>query len=156
MPRAKKPSVAQAELLRKQTIGPDGPGTILRDFESLLDFIGPEGLRTTGKYHFLPLSRLLELDAKMAKPLRPGLSRPQQRSFPHLTGLYLLLRTTEFALAKGEGQAGRLVQPGDGRPVANAKLDGEVFQSARSLAAIRLSGDAWRARKRVLFGQLDV
>ncbi|NLX96461.1 MAG: plasmid pRiA4b ORF-3 family protein [Rhodopirellula sp.] len=109
MPRAKKPSVAQAELLRKQTIGPDGPGTILRDFESLLDFIGPEGLRTTGKYHFLPLSRLLELDAKMAKPLRPGLSRPQQRSFPHLTGLYLLLRTTEFALAKGEGQAGRLV-----------------------------------------------
>lgn len=100
----------QAELLRQQTIGPEGPGTILHDFQALIEFIGPEGVRTTGKYHFLPIDRLFELDARMAKPLRPPLSRPQQKSFPHLHALYLLLRTTELAVPQGEGKkTGRLV-----------------------------------------------
>ena len=100
----------QAELLRQQTIGPEGPGTILHDFQALIDFIGPEGVRTAGKYHFLPIDRLFELDERMAKPLRPPLSRPQQKSFPHLHALYLLLRTTELAVPQGEGKkTGRLV-----------------------------------------------
>ena len=61
-------------------------------------------MRAAGKYHFLPLERLGELDAKMARPLRPGLVRPQQRSFPPIDGLYLLLRATRLGVPKGMGK----------------------------------------------------
>jgi len=100
----------RADLLRQQVIDLNGPGTVLADFQSLLEFIGPEGLRSTSKYHLLPLERLRELDERMRKPLRPRLERPQQRSFPHLNGLYLLLRATQLGVPKGEGKkSGMLV-----------------------------------------------
>jgi len=98
------------ESLRRQTIDKNGPGTILRDFETLLEFIGPDGVRATGKYHLLPIDRLFELDARMSLPLRPIAKRPQQRSFPHINGLYLLLRATRLGVPKGLGKGtGRLV-----------------------------------------------
>ena len=92
------------EVLRRQAIDAGGPGSILRDFETLLEFIGAEGVRAAGKYHFLPLERLGELDAKMSNPLRPRLERPQQRSFPQIDGLYLLLRAMRLGVPKGLGK----------------------------------------------------
>lgn len=107
MSRIKK---SHAVLFRRQKIDLDHPGTILRDFESVLDAFGTEGMRSTGKYHLFPQDRLFELDARLARPLRPKLKRPQQRSFPHLNGLYLLLRATHLAVPQGMGKtAGKLV-----------------------------------------------
>ncbi len=95
--------------LATQSIDENGPGSILRDFEALLGFI-EDGVRSTGKYHLLPMSRLFELDSMMTEPLRPRLKRPQQKSFPHLNGLYLLLRATQLGIPEGTGKAsGRLV-----------------------------------------------
>ena len=97
------------DLLRQQKIDHDGPGTILRDFQSLLEFIGKVGVRATGKYHLLPLDCLQELDERMSRPYRPSLIRPQLRSFPHLHGLYLLLRSTGLGVTEGSGRkTGRL------------------------------------------------
>lgn len=79
------------------------PGTIVADFETLMDFVNG-GVRSTGKYHLLPMARLNELDERMTQPLRPKLQRPQQRSFPHLHGLYLLLRTTLIGIPSGNGK----------------------------------------------------
>ncbi len=111
-----------AEIFRQQQIDLDNPGTILRDFESLLDAFGTEGLRSTGKHHLLPQDKLFELDARLARPLRPRLKRPQQCSFPHLHGLHLLLRATRLAVPKGIGKrSGRLV------------LDPAVLDSWRTL-----------------------
>ena len=92
------------QVLRRQAIDASGPGSILRDFETLLEFIGAEGPAAPGKYHFLPLERLGELDAKMSRPLRPRLERPQQRSFPAIDGLYLLLRATRLGMSQGMGK----------------------------------------------------
>jgi hypothetical protein len=94
----------KAPVLRSQEFDAGGPGSVLSDFETLLDFIGPDGVRAAGKYHFLPIERLDELDAKMTNPLRPGLERPQQRSFPHIDGLYLLLRATGLGVPQGMGK----------------------------------------------------
>lgn len=91
--------------LASQRIEESGPGTILMDFEALLGFL-EDGVRSTGKHHLLPMARLFELDRLMTKPLRPRLKRPQQRSFPHLNGLYLLLRATQLGVAQGHGKAG--------------------------------------------------
>lgn len=119
MSRVKK---SHADLFRRQKIDLDNPGTILRDFESILEAFGTEGMRSTGKYHLFPQDRLLELDARLARPLRPRLKRPQQRSLPHLDGLYLLLRATGLAVPKGMGKtSGKLV------------LDAAVLDSWRSL-----------------------
>lgn len=85
------------------------PGTIVADFEALMDFVA-SGVRSTGKYHLLPMARLNELDELMTTPLRPKLQRPQQRSFPHLNGLYLLLRATRIGIPDGQGKTnGKLV-----------------------------------------------
>ena len=91
-----------------QHIDNSGPGTILADFEALLDFVST-GVRSTGKHHLLPMDRLRELDERMTIPLRPNLQRPQQRSFPHINGLYLLLRATQIGIPEGQGKtSGRL------------------------------------------------
>ncbi len=97
------------QMLRDQEIDEDGPGTVLADFETLLRFIGNGGLKTTGKYYLLPQSRLNELNLQMSRPIMHGLKRPQQRSFPHLHGLYLMLRSSGMALGEGSPPSGRLV-----------------------------------------------
>jgi hypothetical protein len=61
-------------------------------------------VRSTGKYHLLPLNRLFELDERLTRPLRPRLQRPKQQSFPHINGLYLLLRATELGVPQGRGK----------------------------------------------------
>jgi hypothetical protein len=79
-------SKTQSENVSPITINESEPGSILRDFETLLGFIGPDGVRATGKYHLLPLDRLLELNSWMTKPVPTRLERPQQRS-AHLNQL---------------------------------------------------------------------
>ncbi len=44
--------------LRTQTIAPDQPGTILRDVELLLDFIGPAGVRSSSRIGSLRLEQI--------------------------------------------------------------------------------------------------
>lgn len=98
-----KPHALQFSSLASQTIDEAGPGSILADFEVLLGFV-EGGVRSTGKYHMLPIARLFELDERMTRPLRPRLKRPQQKSFPHLNGLYMLLRATQLGVPEGHGK----------------------------------------------------
>jgi len=100
-----------ATKLSAVTIDENGPGTILADFETLLDFVGEEGVRSTGKYSLLPLAGLAELDSRMSRPLKLKKKRPQQRSYPHIHGLYILARTLELLVPKGSGSSqGRLAR----------------------------------------------
>lgn len=103
-----KSATFQPEVLKMQQIDDLQPGTILRDFQTLLDFVGTAGINTGGKNYRLPLATLSELDERMTHPLRPRKTRPQQVSYPHLNGLYLLLRATGLGVSSGEGNNGRL------------------------------------------------
>jgi hypothetical protein len=98
-----------ARALRQQTVDADHPGPILRDFRTLLDFVGPTGLSTTGRYHLLPRSCLAELNARLRRPLDVRLKRPQQRSYPNLDGLYLVGRASGLLKPRGTGAKARLV-----------------------------------------------
>jgi hypothetical protein len=101
----------QSEILKETRIDESGPGTILKDYQMLLDFIGT-GVKTGGKNYRLPLAALKQLDERMTHPLRPKLERPQQTSFPHLNGLYLLFRSSGMGTTSGQGTSGLLyVQP---------------------------------------------
>jgi hypothetical protein len=102
-------SVQTQQVLRDQVIDDSGPGTILRDFEILLDFIGPDGVSVSGKKNFFPLKLLPQLNAQMTRPIEVGLKRPQQKSYPYINGLYLLLRAAGLALVEGFGSKQKMI-----------------------------------------------
>ena len=121
--RSKTTSLPDAyqQIFRTQSL--DNTGTVLRDFEALLRFVGPDGISVSDKYNLLPMARLAQLNAQMTHPVEIALKRPQQRSYPHINGLYILLRITGLACVEGAGKKQRLV------------VDDSVLQSWRSLNA---------------------
>jgi Plasmid pRiA4b ORF-3-like protein len=105
----RKLTKAQKQILHDQTIEADRPGTILRDFQSVLDFMGTGGIKAAGKYNLFPIDKLDELNQRLSRPLSLALKRPQLRSYPHLQGLYLLLRASGLSRVAGGGVKARLV-----------------------------------------------
>ena len=79
-------------LLKAQTISATQPGTLLTDFQMLLDFIGTEGMPVSGKHNLIPLKLLSQINEQLSEPHQLDLKRPVQKSFPTINGLYLLLR----------------------------------------------------------------
>jgi hypothetical protein len=78
------PGDSDQQLLQQQALDEKGPGTVLADFETLLRFIGPDGVPVSGKYGLLPMRSLAQLNSQLARPIEIGLKRPQQKSYPHI------------------------------------------------------------------------
>ena len=101
--------VEYESVLREQIIDEERPGPILRDFGTLLDFIGPEGINIKdGKKGLLPNKVIQELNSKMNRPMSNAQKRPRQAGFPYLHGLYLLLRSTGLGVLEGKGTKRRI------------------------------------------------
>jgi hypothetical protein len=98
-----KLSSKHKRVLRKLVIGESGPGTILRDFEALLEYLREHELPVTGT-HQLPLRVLPEINTRLTHPLQLGLKRPQQKSYPHIHGLYLLVRASGLTCIGGTSE----------------------------------------------------
>ena len=90
-------------VLQELTIQESSPGTILRDFEALLNYLKKGDLVITGT-HQLPLRVLSEINTHLTQPLQLGLKRPQQKSYPHIHGLYLLVRASGLTCIGGTGK----------------------------------------------------
>jgi hypothetical protein len=91
------------QILREQVIDEHGPGTILRDFEILLAFAAGEAPKVSKTNNLLPLKALVPLNDRLTNPLKVDLKRPQQKSYPHINGLYLLLRSSGIGYIEGTG-----------------------------------------------------
>lgn len=98
---------AHEQLLRDTTIDQDGPGTILRDFERFLSYIGEKKVRLTKTYK-LQLRDVRELNTRFTNPLQLGLTRPMQKSYPHIHGLYLLVRSSGLTSVENVGKNPKL------------------------------------------------
>jgi hypothetical protein len=96
-------------ILLEQVFDDDSPGTILHDFEKILEFIGPDGIDVGGKYKFFPLKLLPQLNTLLAHPIAIDLQRPLQKSYPYINGLYLLLRSSGFVKIAGLGSSQTMV-----------------------------------------------
>lgn len=81
-------------ILEKQKIDLNQPGSILKDFQSLLDFIGEKGIPVSSKQKVLPMKSLAQLNQQLTEPIPIALKRPVQKSYPTINGLYLLLRAS--------------------------------------------------------------
>jgi Plasmid pRiA4b ORF-3-like protein len=88
-------TLAQTELLQQQEISVTAPGTILADFQHLLDFVGTDGIPVSPAHQLISaISTLATLNQTLTMPMSIDLKRPQQKSYPLINGLYLLLRCT--------------------------------------------------------------
>lgn len=94
----------QQQLLRQLSIDEHSPGTIGRDFQTLLDFLQPDGTEVSGIHNLFPLKSLPELNARLSHPIETNLKRPQQKSYPYINGLYLLLRACGLSHVKHVGK----------------------------------------------------
>ena len=95
----------QIHSLKNQTFTDSEPGTLLKDFSTLIDFIGSSGIPVSGINHLIAIKLLPQLNQLMSHPLDVKLKRPQQKSFPHINALFLLLRAsglTQISLEKKE------------------------------------------------------
>src|SRR5436190_23712902 len=90
-------------VLRETPVDERGPGTILHDFEIMLDFVGPVGVEAAGKHHMLPMTALAPLNGRLARPVVLKLKRPQLRSYPNLQGLQMLGRATGLLAGRWSG-----------------------------------------------------
>ncbi len=97
------------QLLQQLPIDENSPGTILRDFQTLLDFLHPNGTPVSGIHNLFPLKFLPELNARLSHPIETNLKRPQQKSYPYINGLYLLLRASGLSQVKHLGKKQTLV-----------------------------------------------
>ncbi len=102
-------TTSDEQCLRDQTISADQPGSVLRDFGMLLDFLGQDGVEAGGKYNLLPIRTIGELDRRLSRPLNLQLKRPQIKSHPYIQGLNLLLRASALGMVEETGGKPRLM-----------------------------------------------
>jgi hypothetical protein len=93
-------SPVQQHVLHHCTIGENETGAVLRDFAALLDFVGAREIAVSGKHQLLPMSLLADLNSRLSKTNTINLKRPQQKSYPYINGLYLLLRASGLSLVE--------------------------------------------------------
>ena len=88
-------------ILAEQPITPEGPGTILKDVDSFLQFVGTDGIVTQSRNGTIPISRLMELNQRSCHPIQLHLKRPLLRDFPNLAGVFILLRVMDLLEING-------------------------------------------------------
>jgi len=105
---------ADQQTLNDQPIDGDQPGTVLRDFETVLAFIDDHITTVSPKHNLFSMGSLAPLNDQMTHPMQMALKRPQQRAYAHLHALYLLLRATGLAYVTGAENKPRLALDADG------------------------------------------
>ena len=88
------------QTLHNLDISYEAPGTILRDFDAVLNFIGIKGVPVTAKHNVFPGKVLKPLNQEMTSPIVHNSKRAQFSSFPNISGLLLLLRCAGFAIIR--------------------------------------------------------
>jgi hypothetical protein len=102
-------TLEQVEILKNQQFSNTQPSTLLKDFNALLDFVGETGIAVSEKTQLLAMNQLADLNQRLSSPLQVKLKRPQQKSYPHINGLYLLLRCSGLANLDGDGKKIKLM-----------------------------------------------
>lgn len=122
LPEAQALSAIQKQLLRNSVIDEHKPGSILRDFAAILDFISENEIPLTAT-HLLALKVLAPLNERLSAPLALSLQRPSLKSYPPLEGLFLLARASGLTDVDATGKKPHLL------------LDQEVYAAWQTLNA---------------------
>lgn len=102
-------STPACNVIKSQVFSNDSPGTVLKDFSALLDFIGADGIEISPSTTAFAAKHLAELNALLSRPLSLALKRPMQKSYPHINGLFLLLRASGLTYVQAGKKQNRLM-----------------------------------------------
>lgn len=69
------------------------PGYILKDFNNLIEYIKSNDITSTKSYNYISIKYLVPINKILTHPIKVNLIRPQKKSFPNISGLFLLLRS---------------------------------------------------------------
>jgi hypothetical protein len=84
-------------------------GSIIHDFEAILEYIGAKGVPVSPKTSEFAIATLPEINACLAEPGHIGFARGRQTSYPHANGLHMLLRTSRMGKIDRSGKSPRMV-----------------------------------------------
>lgn len=93
----------------KFTIDTTQPGSVLQDFQRLLDFIGADGLPVSRQQMVLAPNALVEFNARMTIPVKQDKQRPSPKTFPHISVLYQCAKWLGFFCFTEEGARKRVM-----------------------------------------------
>jgi hypothetical protein len=79
------------QVLTEQLISDTSPGTIVKDFNVLLDYVKTHEIEATKSNFHLAMKHLTPINALLSNPEKISVDRPQQKHFPNIGGLFLLL-----------------------------------------------------------------
>lgn len=79
------------------------PGPVLHDIGILLEMMQEAPLKLSATYR-LSRTQLEDINARLHRPIQVALKRPQQKSYPPILGLYLLLRASGLTLVDETGK----------------------------------------------------
>ena len=99
----------ESATLSQQAITETEPGTILKDFQALLNLVGETGIPVSGTNHLIAAKLLSEFNQHLSDPIQIDLKRPVQKSYAPINGLYLLLRATGLGQITAKGKKPYLV-----------------------------------------------
>lgn len=123
MQRMEHPLTPELEqVLRNTVISEDEPGSILHDFEAMLAFAQEAPLTLTASLN-PSMKACSALNERVRRKVEHGLTRPTFKSYPHIAGLFLLLRASGLTTVETVGRKSVLV------------VDPAVLPSWRALTA---------------------
>ncbi|MCC5839699.1 MAG: hypothetical protein JJT96_06195 [Opitutales bacterium] len=93
---------ASQQVFHSTPIGPDSPGSILKDCEIILREVGTKGLTSSSRNGSLPNKLLPDLNERMADPIEIDLKRASLMNYPNILGVFLLLRTLQIIETNGK------------------------------------------------------
>jgi len=96
------------QILQHLTINEEEPGSVLHDFGVMLDVLHSNSTILTASEQ-LPLESITQINERLAHPLKLALKRSQQKSYPYIQGLYLLLRASGLTYVDSSGKKPLLV-----------------------------------------------
>lgn len=108
MPDSLKFTRKHERTLKNLVITESQPGSVLQDFNALLDHLR-EGEHVLTASKQLPLRLVTEINQRMKQPLQIGLQRAAQKSYPRVHGLYLLVRASGLTSIRVSGKKQVLV-----------------------------------------------
>lgn len=90
------------EMLSSQFSAPSQISRVVQDFEVLVDYVQSRKVEVSASQHAIAPKYLKEINSLLSKPINIDFQRPSQKSYPHIHGLYLLLRASELGKIKLE------------------------------------------------------
>jgi hypothetical protein len=121
-PTAKKPlSESSKQLLSQQIFTNAQPNAIVQDFETFIEFLQVHKVEVSTNQNAIAPKYLADINERLSHPTKLDLMRHNQKSYPYIHGLYLVLRSSAIAQ----------VQPDKKKNIL--KIDPQVLQSWQEL-----------------------